>query len=96
MDNQIQPSVSNTPSTTGTPTQTQLSQKKTSTIRVGIVIFTYLLFFPLGIFLMWFWMNQWPKGLKIALTAIPLIIIFGGLGLVYYSYSVINGVYPTQ
>lgn len=62
----------NPPSTL--PTQ----NANTPSLNMIITILLLLFFFPLGLFLMWFW-THWPKWLKIILTILLIIstLLFG-------------------
>ena len=57
----------------------QLAQKDTSSPASKTTVFLLLLFYPLGIVVMWFW-PKWKLWVKLALTVLPIV-----LGIIYFS-----------
>lgn len=68
---------------TGIPTPPDQVAQPTSpdhNTKTIIVVVMLLFFYPIGIVLMWLWMKDWPKWVKIVLTlmfALPIIAVFG-------------------
>jgi len=57
----------------------QSSQSSNSSSASKTTVFLLLLFYPLGIIVMWFW-PKWKLWVKLALTFLPIL-----LGIIYFS-----------
>lgn len=63
------------------PSQTNTQAAPDHQTKTILVIVMLLFFYPIGVILMWIWMKEWPKWIKIFLTSPILLTIIAILGI---------------